>query len=154
MNWQALDAAGITSCFNATPQTDNWPADFKARTPYLRLNQDDGAAIPPEKLDQFAAWLFVQAASADSAAPLALLVHCGAGVSRASAFGALAEMLLAQLEWAIAVGQIRAVRPQVAPHPALVSSIRDWWLARQGREWAVRGITQDGHTRWDDGTVL
>ncbi len=147
MNVAALEAAGITAAFNATPQSDNWPAAFfKARVPYLRLDQDDGAPIPPEKLDAFAAWLFVQGSSADVGEPFNLLVHCGAGVSRASVFGALALLLVAQMSWGVAIGAIRAVRPQIAPNPLLAKSVREWWLARGGGPAAVAAIGPDGET--------
>ncbi len=123
---------GITHVFNATRETDGWPPHFKERTPYLRLDQDDGQPIPPEKLDQFAAWLIVQGWS-----PIRLLVHCGAGVSRAATFAALTLMLQEGAIWSAALETLRKVRPQVAPNPALVDSVRSWWLARGGRAEAL-----------------
>lgn len=135
-NWQAIHAAGIRSVFNATAESDGWPAEFKKRVPYLRLNQPDGEPIPPERLDLFAAWLSFQERRGD----LRLLVHCGAGISRAATFSALALMLRAGLAWGDALSWIRAARPIVCPNPALMRSLADWWRARGGEEWALAGM--------------
>jgi protein tyrosine phosphatase len=134
-DWRAVEVAGINAVCNVTPQTDDWPPEVKARIPYLRLNQDDGVAIPYEKLDAFAAWVFLIYKPGTTV----LLVHCGAGVSRASTFAALAMMLLYKADWQTALTPIRAARPTINPNPVLVASVVEWWLYRGGRPEALVG---------------
>jgi len=138
-DWQTLDHEGITAVFNATPTTDNWPADMKARVPYLRMNQDDGAPIPLAKLDAYADW-FLKCRAAGKR----LLVHCAAGVSRASTFAIFSLILesgWSQVQHATDPVQrrleaseawdkyeflVRQRREQIQPHPYLKQSVMEW----------------------------
>jgi hypothetical protein len=130
-DWAKILEHGIGAVWNATQETDGWPAETKARIAYHRANQPDGAAIPFEILDYFAAWQAVQ-----SHHGRAILSQCGAGVSRAATFGTLALMLASGMVgpsgWETCLGRIREVRPQVAPHPALRESVLRWYAERDG----------------------
>jgi hypothetical protein len=134
-DWRAVEAQGITAVCNVTAETDAWPPEVKARLPYLKLNQDDGVVVPYEKLDAFAAWLHLIYQPGTTV----LLVHCGAGVSRASTFAALAMLLLYKADWQTALTLILAARPTINPNPALVASVVAWWLYRGGRPEALVG---------------
>lgn len=123
-----LQAYGITAVFNATPETDNWPDWFKTQTPYLRLNQNDGESIPLDRLDTFVDFF----TGVYEFEKRTVLVHCGAGVSRASAFTIFALMLFHNLEWDDAEALVRRARPQISPHSALKQSILGWMAMRKG----------------------
>lgn len=124
-NLAAIDAAGITAVWNATRETDGFPPEAKARIAYWKLDQDDGAPIAVEKLDLFAAWLAIQGIHARH-----VLVHCGAGVSRAATFATLALMLTSGMGWEDCLAHVRAARPIVNPHELLKESVLIWWGLR------------------------
>jgi protein-tyrosine phosphatase len=126
-NIAAIDAAGIKAVWNATRETDSFPADVKRRIAYQRIDQDDGAPISFDKLDLFTGWLAVQGWHSRS-----ILVHCGAGVSRAATFGTFALMICSGVSWEECLAAIRAKRPQVSPNPVLKQSVMEWWAARCG----------------------
>lgn len=126
-NLAAIDEANITAVFNATQETDGFPAEAKARIGYLRLDQADGATIPFGKLDQFAAWLAIQGQHGRH-----VLVHCGAGVSRAATFATVALMLVSALGWDECLEHVARARPIVQPHPELKRSVLAWYAERDG----------------------
>lgn len=121
-NIAAIDEAGITAVLNITKETDNFPAEAKQRIAYLRLDQDDGAPIPPATLDRAAAWLAIQGNRQRS-----VLIHCAAGVSRAATFATMYLMLVSALPWDVCLDAVRAVRPQVSPNAILLVSLKEWW---------------------------
>ena len=119
----ALKANGINAAFNATQETDNWPDDFKKDTPYLRLNQNDGESISADKLDSFKSFMDEMY----SQKKRTILIHCAAGVSRASTFTILTLMLYHDMTWDEGEALVRSVRPIISPHPELKKSVMDWW---------------------------
>lgn len=121
-NIEELKANGITAAFNATHETDGWPEDFKAVTPYLRLNQDDGAFISADKLDSFKAFMDEMYDRKKHT----VLIHCAAGVSRASTFTILTLMLYHGMTWDEGETLVKSVRPIISPHPELKRSVLIW----------------------------
>lgn len=126
-NVQAIKDAGITAVFNATQETDGLTAADKAEIGYLRLDQQDGMPIPFEKLDLFAAWLAVQGQHGRH-----VLIHCGAGISRAATFATVALMLVSAMSWDDCLAHVQRARPQVGPAPALKRSVLAWYAERDG----------------------
>ena len=123
----ALRGSGITAVLNATNESDRLGGRFA----YLRLGQDDGAPIPPERLDRFARWMRERMETGET-----VLIHCGAGVSRAATF-AITWLMLAGLSWDEAEALVLAARPQIAPNAALKLSVQGWF-AERGQEAARR----------------
>lgn len=121
-NIEVLKTKGITAAFNATQETDGWPADFKANTPYLRLDQPDGYPISSDKLDRFKVFMDEQYDSKKKT----LLIHCAAGVSRASTFTILTLILYHGMTWDEAEKLVKSVRPIISPHPELKNSVLAW----------------------------
>jgi predicted protein tyrosine phosphatase len=121
-NIEALKSRGITAAFNATQETDGWPEDFKLNTPYLRLDQPDGYPISTDKLDRFKMFMDEQY----EANKKTILIHCAAGISRASTFTILTLMLYHDMTWDAAENLVRSVRPIIFPHPLLKSSVLAW----------------------------
>jgi atypical dual specificity phosphatase len=115
---------GITAVFNATTISDNWPADARERIAYLRIDQDDGQPIPEEKLARF--FDFLRAARDEGRV---LLVHCGAGVSRAAAFCIAALMAVEALDWDLAEAEVRRARPIIGPAAPLKQSVLAYFAA-------------------------
>src|SRR6266404_9675665 len=83
-NVAALKAASITSVVNITPYTDHFvinggtaSTDFN----YLQLNLLDGEAFSKEKVVKFLRFMFESRMYGQT-----VLIHCGAGVSRAPTF--------------------------------------------------------------------
>ncbi len=114
-NRGAVLAAGIRAVVNATRQTDNLTGD--PAFAYLRLDHDDGVPWPAEKLRGFLA--FMERVTAERRA---VLIHCGAGISRASSLF-IAWLLRCGFGWEEAEELARARRPQINPNPALKESI-------------------------------
>lgn len=113
-NAEALRAAGITSVMNAQVESDQLGGAFT----YLRLNHPDGEPIPRVLLDSFLTWMRREM----SIPGVKVLVHCGAGVSRASAL-TIAYMMSVGFSWNEAEAFVRSKRPQISPHPALKISV-------------------------------
>jgi len=127
-NTQLITANGITAVFNATQETDGWSEEFKTKVAYIRLDQPDGVPIPFDRLDIFTTFM-------DKVYDLeqkTVLVHCGAGVSRASTFTILTLMLYHTKTWDEGEEIVRAVRPMISPNPILKTSVMDWWVYRAG----------------------
>jgi histidinol-phosphate aminotransferase len=115
---EALRAAGITAVLNATSTSDGWDQGTKDEIPYLRLGQPDGQAIPDATLREALRFL-VHALVVEHRT---VLVHCGAGISRAATF-CIFWLMLAGLGWEEAERLVRAARPQIEPNPALKASV-------------------------------
>lgn len=119
MNYAVLQQHKITAVMNATSQSDNWTVEQKAVTPYLKLNQEDGAPIPMERIDEFVAWFELHKQDV-------VLYHCGAGVSRAATFAILSLMLRDGKTWDEAEFLVHAARYQINPNPILKASVMEW----------------------------
>lgn len=117
-NAEALRSTGITSVMNAQLETDSLGGAFT----YLRLNQPDCEPIPRVLIDSFLTWMRREM----SIPGVKVLVHCGAGVSRASAF-TIAYLMSFGFSWDEAEVFVRSKRPQISPHPALKNSVIDYF---------------------------
>ena len=127
---EALVAAGIGSVLNATEVSDGWSQgtgwsqEAGDGLTYIRLNQPDGQPIPHEILRQAERFLMHEVVVLRRP----LLIHCAAGISRASTFS-IFWLMLAGFGWDEAEALVRAARPIIAPNAALKASV----LAYLGR---------------------
>lgn len=124
-----LKRAGITAVVNVTPQPLPWSGpqvelrSSPAQPPkipfaYLQLNQNDGAPIPLSTLAAYIGVMQVWMAGRQR-----VLIHCGAGISRAAAF-MIGWLAWGGFEWDAAEEIVRRARPIIAPAPQLKES----WL--------------------------
>lgn len=114
-NGDEIARNGITAVLNATAVSD---AQAGQPVRYLRLNQDDGIAIPPGTLD-LARDFLVRSVMAEGRT---VLVHCAAGISRASTL-CIFWLMLTGWSWDEAERLVRRARPKIEPNPALRHSV-------------------------------
>jgi predicted protein tyrosine phosphatase len=88
----------------------------------LYIAVEDGVALPPDKLRQGVAFIRAQ-----KAAERAVLVACGAGISRSVTFGLAALKEEEGLTLLDAYRAIHAVHPDALPHKALWDSLCQYY---------------------------
>ena len=87
----------------------------------VALPTRDWVAIPAERFDAV-----VQTVLERRAAGRTVLLHCLAGINRAATFAAAVLCRRDGLDMQEAVDRVRAVRPNAAPTPEQLASLRDW----------------------------
>jgi len=117
----ALRSHNIKIVVNETNETDSLGGQFE----YVRLNQQDGQPILKSTLLLFLTSLCGMRMAHPEGG---ILIHCGAGVSRASSF-TIAWLMFCGMSWQAAEFAIRCVRPQIQPHPELKKSVLEFFSA-------------------------
>lgn len=119
-NLDALRQMGINCVMNATGVSDNLSGspDFR----YIRMNQEDGQPIPKATITSFLT--FMETIMTDPKAKV--LIHCGAGVSRASSF-TICWLMTCGFGWEEAEALVKLKRDIIAPHPVLKESILEYY---------------------------
>lgn len=115
-----LKSLGINAVMNATMETDNLSGnpDFE----YIRLNQNDGEVISSSTIYLFLNWMREIMRKPKTK----VLIHCGAGVSRASSF-TIVWLMYCGFGWDEAEELVRAKRSIIAPNPVLKQSILEYY---------------------------
>ncbi len=125
-DWATLQAKGVTAVVNLAQITDGWTVEQKDGIPYVRLDQADGAEISDATFDRFLA--FCKQTGLDGRV---LLVHCGAGVSRAATFTIVWLMWVnPSWTWNRAEAAVKSVRDKISPNAVLVESALQHMRAR------------------------
>lgn len=127
-NVALLKTHGITAVVNLTPEQDHFVKDGGTEAQdfeYLQLNQPDGEEIPQEKIATFMNWMIRM-----RVANKVILIHCGAGISRAASF-TICWLMFCGFSWDQGEAFVRAVRPIISPHYNLKKSVleffnKDW----------------------------
>lgn len=115
-----LKSLGINCVMNATLETDNLSGNPEFK--YIRLDQNDGVPIPKETLDKFMTWMREIMVNEKNK----VLIHCGAGVSRAPSF-TITWLITTGFGWDEAEALVRAKRDIINPNPILKQSIMEYF---------------------------
>lgn len=139
MDYTTMKTLGIEAVVNLTNQDYTWPIDPTIKY-VLKLGQDDGESIPMEKIS-----LYLTQMLKYQNENLKVLVHCGAGISRAASFVIAwllyphtteflrtGDLLLRRLQvgelWNHYEDQLRKIRPIISPHSLLKNSIIQYFV--------------------------
>ncbi len=138
-DYTTLKKNGIEAVVNLTNSDYTWPI-YPSIKYVLKLGQDDGEPIPMAKIR-----LYLDHMVKYQKENLKVLVHCGAGVSRAPSFViawllwphtaeflATKDLLLRRLQvgelWNEYEDQLRKIRPIINPHFLLKTSIIQYFV--------------------------
>jgi protein-tyrosine phosphatase len=105
----------------------------------LYLNVDDGVPLPPAILERGVAFAREQVARLQPERK-ALLISCGAGISRSVTFGMALLHELEGIPLSSAYHTIRLARPEALPHPALLETLHAYYAVPEPFEDFWRGI--------------
>jgi protein-tyrosine phosphatase len=132
-----LKAMGVTAVVNATKETDQLHGD--PQIAYVRLDHDDGVPWPPVKLRTFILFMEDQLMVRGKT----VLIHCGAGVSRASSL-VIAWLMYCGFGWDEAEDLVRSKRPVIMPNPELKKSTLEFFGEFERRRAEVKQALQGG----------
>lgn len=121
---------GIRAVANLTPYPDFFVESggtVAHEFAYLQLDLQDGEEAPQEKIATFLKWVIGMRFDRRP-----VLIHCGAGISRASSF-TICWLMFCGFSWDQAEELVKIARPIIMPHYLLKKSILEFF----GKDWTT-----------------